>query len=85
MDRFFNKIRNISNCEFFKFKGALIMNLSNLDYYLINTEKKDNMLNVTFSFPTKSIKLEVSTKEMKKFIKQYNSLKKEENEFTAFS
>lgn len=81
INRIFNKIKYNSMCQYFKFKCAAIINLSNLDYYLINTPKKDNMLNVTFSFPTKSIKLDVSTKEMKKFIKQYNSLKKEENEF----
>ena len=82
MEKLFNFIKNNSSCQCFKFEGLGIINLSNLDNYLVHTTKKDDMLNVTLNFPTRSIKLDVSTKEMKNFKKQFDNLEKEEeNEF----
>lgn len=83
-NKIFNSIKKNANCKCFKFKGSVIINLANLDNYLIETTKKDDMLKVTFMFSTGSFKLEVSAKEIKKFIKEYNKLEKEEeNVFTV--
>ena len=78
IDRLFKYLKNNSNCEWFKFKGALIINLSNLRSYMIHSSNKNGMLNVTFNFDVKFFKLDISDKEMKKLVKQHKRLEKEE-------